>query len=120
SVLPAKAQSVEEFYKGKTINLAIGFSVGGGYDLYARHLSRHMGRHIPGNPTVIVQNMPGAGGLTATNFLYAKAPRDGTTFGIVQGTLIYAQAGNSVNAQFDMRKFGWLGSANNTSNICVF
>jgi len=116
----AAADPVANFFAGKTVRIVVGSAPGGGYDLYARHLSRHMGRHIPGNPTVIVQNMPGAGGLTATNFLYAKAPRDGTTFGIVQGTLIYAQAGNSANAQFDMRKFGWLGSANNTSNICVF
>jgi tripartite-type tricarboxylate transporter receptor subunit TctC len=116
----AAADPIADFYKDKTVRIVVGSAPGGGYDLYARHLSRHMGRHIPGNPTVIVQNMPGAGGLTATNFLYAKAPRDGTTFGIVQGTLIYAQAGNSANAQFDMRKFGWLGSANNTSNICVF
>jgi tripartite-type tricarboxylate transporter receptor subunit TctC len=116
----AAADPIADFYTGKTVRIVVGSAPGGGYDLYARHLSRHIGRHIPGNPTVIVQNMPGAGGLTATNYLYAKAPRDGTTFGIVQGTLIYAQAGNSANAQFDMRKFGWLGSANNTSNICVF
>jgi tripartite-type tricarboxylate transporter receptor subunit TctC len=116
----AAADPIADFYTGKTVRIVVGSAPGGGYDLYARHLSRHIGRHIPGNPTVIVQNMPGAGGLTATNFLYAKAPRDGTSFGIVQGTLIYAQAGNSPNVQFDMRKFGWLGSANNTSNACVF
>jgi tripartite-type tricarboxylate transporter receptor subunit TctC len=69
-----RAQSVEEFYKGKTINLAIGFSVGGGYDLYARHLARHMGKHIPGNPAIVPQNMAGAGSLRAANFIYT-APR---------------------------------------------
>lgn len=116
----AAADPTADFYTGKTVRIVVGSAPGGGYDLYARLLSRHIGRHIPGNPTVIVQNMPGAGGLTATNFLYAKAPRDGTSFGIVQGTLIYAQAGNSPNVQFDMRQFGWLGSANNTSNACVF
>ena len=100
----AAADPIADFYTGKTVRIVVGSAPGGGYDLYARHLSRHIGRHIPGNPTVIVQNMPGAGGLTATNFLYAKAPRDGTSFGIVQGTLIYAQAGNSPNVQFDMRK----------------
>ena len=67
SALPVRAQSVEEFYKGKTINLAIGFSVGGGYDLYARHLARHMGKHIPGNPAIVPQNMAGAGSLRAAN-----------------------------------------------------
>ena len=116
----AAADPIADFYTGKTVRIVVGSAPGGGYDLYARLLSRHISRHIPGNPTVIVQNMPGAGGLTATNFLYAKAPRDGTSFGIVQGTLIFAQAGNSPNVQFDMRKFGWLGSANNTSNACVF
>jgi tripartite-type tricarboxylate transporter receptor subunit TctC len=78
SALPVRAQSVEEFYKGKTINLAIGFSVGGGYDLYARHLARHMGKHIPGNPAIVPQNMAGAGSLRAANFIYTAAPKDGT------------------------------------------
>ena len=81
AALPAQAQSVEEFYKGKTINLAIGFSVGGGYDLYARHLARHIGKHIPGNPTILPQNMAGAGSLRAANFIYTAAPKDGTAFG---------------------------------------
>lgn len=117
---PAAADPVADFYAGKTVKIVVGSAPGGGYDLYARLLSRHMSRHIPGNPSVIVQNMPGAGGITATNFLYAKAPRDGLTFGIVQGTLIYSQVGSSSSVQFDMGKFGWLGSANNTSNICVF
>src|SRR6266404_8912841 len=81
SALPVRAQTVEEFYKGKTINLAIGFSVGGGYDLYARHLARHMGRHIPGNPAIVPQNMAGAGSLRAANFIYTAAPKDGTAFG---------------------------------------
>src|ERR1700740_1356187 len=76
-----QAQSVEEFYKGKTINLAIGFSVGGGYDLYARHLARHIGKHIPGNPNVVPQNMPGAGSLKAANYIFSAAPKDGTYFG---------------------------------------
>src|SRR5918911_2842306 len=81
SALPVRAQTVEEFYKGKTINLAIGFSVGGGYDLYARHLARHMGKHIPGNPAIVPQNMAGAGSLRAANFIYTAAPKDGTAFG---------------------------------------
>ena len=117
----AQAQdSVADFYKGKQIRILVGSSTGGGYDLYARHLARYLGKHIPGNPTVIVQNMPGAGGLAATNHLYARAPRDGLTIGIVQGTLTYAQVAKSPQAMFDMQKFGWLGSANMTSNICAF
>jgi tripartite-type tricarboxylate transporter receptor subunit TctC len=117
----AQAQdSVAEFYRGKQIRIIVGSSTGGGYDLYARYLARHFGKYVPGNPSVIVQNMPGAGGLAATNHLHARASRDGLTIGIVQGSLTFAQVGKSQNAQFDMRGFGWLGSANMTSNICAF
>jgi tripartite-type tricarboxylate transporter receptor subunit TctC len=116
----AQAQdAVADFYRGKQIRIIVGSATGGGYDLYARYLARHFSKHMPGNPTVIVQNMPGAGGLAATNHLYTRASRDGLTIGIVQGTLTYAQVGKSPNAQFDMRKFGWLGSANMTSNVCA-
>jgi tripartite-type tricarboxylate transporter receptor subunit TctC len=119
-VLPAQAQDpVADFYKGKQIRIITGSGPGTGYDLYARYLARHLGKYIPGNPSVIVQNMPGAGGLAATNHLYNKASRDGLTLGIVQGTLTFAQVGDSGNASFDMRKFGWLGSANKTSNVCA-
>jgi tripartite-type tricarboxylate transporter receptor subunit TctC len=118
---PALAQeSVSEFYRGKQIKIIVGSDAGSGYDVYARLLARHIGEHIPGNPSILVQNMPGAGGLSATNHLYARAPRDGLTIGAIQGSLTFAQVGKSPNALFDMRKFGWLGSANNTSNTCVF
>lgn len=117
----AQAQdSVAEFYKGKQIRIIAASAAGGGYDLYARYVARHLGKYVPGNPTVIVQNMPGAGGLAASNHMYTRAARDGLTIGVLQGTLIYAQVGKSPNAQFDMRAFGWLGSANITSNTCVF
>ena len=119
-VLPALAQDpVADFYKGKQIRILTGSGPGTGYDLYARYLARHMGKYIPGNPGIVVQNMPGAGGLAATNYLYNKAPRDGLTLAVVQGTLTFAQIGESGNASFDMRKFGWLGSANKTSNVCA-
>src|SRR5215218_7752465 len=78
---PAAAQPAADFYRGKTLTLIVGYSVGGGYDTYARVLARHMAKHIPGNPSIIVQNMPGAGSLKAANFLYTIAPKDGTTFG---------------------------------------
>ena len=77
---PLSAQSVEEFYEGKEVSLVIGYSPGGGYDTYARLVARHMGKHIPGNPTVVPQNMPGAGSLRATNWLYESAEQDGTVF----------------------------------------
>jgi tripartite-type tricarboxylate transporter receptor subunit TctC len=78
-VASADAQSVENFYRGRTVTIVVGFGVGGGYDIHGRVLARHLGKHIPGNPTVIAQNMVGAGSLRAANFLYSAAPKDGTT-----------------------------------------
>src|SRR5438876_10058383 len=80
---PAFAQSAEEFYRGRSIQIVVGFTAGGGYDLYARLLGRHIGRHIPGHPAIVVQNMPGAGSLKATQFVYSLAPKDGTVLGTV-------------------------------------
>ncbi len=111
----AQAQDpVAEFYRGKQIRIVAASATGGGYDLYARYVARHIGKHIPGNPTVIVKNMPGAGGLVAGNHVYARVGKDGLTLGVLQGPLTYAQVGNSPNVAFDMRAFGWLGSANIT------
>jgi tripartite-type tricarboxylate transporter receptor subunit TctC len=118
SALPVRAQSVEEFYKGKSINLAIGFSVGGGYDLYARHLARHMGKHIPGNPTIVPQNMAGAGSLRAANFIYTAAPKDGTAFGTFARTTGINPLLES-GATFDGTKFSWLGSVTDDVSLCV-
>jgi tripartite-type tricarboxylate transporter receptor subunit TctC len=111
---------VADFYKGKQIKIIVASAAGGGYDLYARYLSRHFSKHIPGNPTIIVQNMPGAGGITAANYVYNRADKDGLVIGIIQGTSTYGQLGGAHGVQFDMRKFGWLGSANVTTNTCVF
>src|SRR5262249_11829143 len=79
--MPGPAAAEPDFYSGKSIQVLIGFSAGGGYDVYARTLARHMGRHIPGNPRLVPQNMPGAGSLKAANYLYNVAPRDGTAIG---------------------------------------
>jgi tripartite-type tricarboxylate transporter receptor subunit TctC len=114
----AHAQSVADFYKGKTITLAIGFSSGGGYDLYARHLARHIGKHIPGNPTIVAQNMPGAGSLRAANYIFSAAPKDGTYFGTfarTTGINPLLQSG----ATFDSRQFSWLGSVTDDVSTCV-
>jgi tripartite-type tricarboxylate transporter receptor subunit TctC len=114
----ARAQSVEEFYRGKTINLLVGFTPGGGYDLYARTLARHIGRHIPGQPTIVVQNMPGAGSVRAVQFLYSAAPKDGTTiatFGRQMGITPLLTPG----VQFDGTKLTWLGSITNEVSTCV-
>jgi tripartite-type tricarboxylate transporter receptor subunit TctC len=115
---PVHAQSVEEFYKGKSITLAIGFTPGGGYDLYARHLARHMSKHIPGRPTIVPQNMAGAGSLRAANFIYSAAPKDGTAFGTFARTTGLNPLLES-GATFDGTKFTWLGSVTNDISLCV-
>jgi tripartite-type tricarboxylate transporter receptor subunit TctC len=116
--LPAGAQSVEEFYRGKSITLAIGFTPGGGYDLYARHLARYMGKHIPGRPVIVPQNMAGAGSLRAANFIYSAAPKDGTAFGTFARTTGLNPLLES-GATFDGTKFTWLGSVTNDISLCV-
>ena len=118
SAQPAGAQTVEEFYRGKSISMLIGFSVGGGYDLYGRHLARHMGKHIPGKPTIIPQNMAGAGSLRAANFLYSASPKDGThigTFARTTGINPLLESG----ATFDGTKFTWLGSVTDDVSTCI-
>jgi tripartite-type tricarboxylate transporter receptor subunit TctC len=113
------AAGVEDFYKGKTISLIIGYSVGGGYDLYARLLARHMGKYIPGHPTIVPQNMTGAGSLRAANFIYGAAPKDGTVFGTFGRTIATTPLLMLGTAQFDGTKFAWLGSITNEVSICV-
>ena len=98
AAMPAAAQSVEKFYAGKTINLIVGFGPGGTYDYFARLVARHMGKHLPGKPTIVVQNMPGAGSLTAGNHLFTVAPKDGTVIGSVSQTLAIEQAVNAVRS----------------------
>ncbi len=114
---PACADAVADFYKGRTITLIVGYGPGGGYDLFARLMARHLGRHIPGNPTVVVQNMPGAGSLRATNFLYAVAPRDGTTIGsFARDMPLLAILRTNTATVFDPHKFTWLGSSSDFSS----
>ena len=117
-LVPAQAQSVEDFYRGKSITLAIGFTPGGGYDLYARHLARHMSKYIPGRPTIVPQNMAGAGSLRAANFIYSAAPKDGTAFGTFARTTGLNPLLES-GATFDGTKFTWLGSVTNDISLCV-
>jgi tripartite-type tricarboxylate transporter receptor subunit TctC len=115
----AQAQSVADFYRGKSITMLIGYTSGGGYDLYARVLSRHMGKHIPGNPSMVPQNMPGAGSLRVAGFLYSAAPKDGTTLGIFgRGVAVEPLIGSS-GSQFNARKFTWLGSGSDQVSLCA-
>lgn len=118
-VSPARAQTPAEFYRGKTINLDIGSSVGGGYDIHGRLLARHIGKHIPGNPTVVPRNIEGAGGLRLANIFYNSAPRDGTSFGIVFRSIPFERLLGNKAAQFDATKFTWIGSTSNEVSICV-
>jgi tripartite-type tricarboxylate transporter receptor subunit TctC len=106
----AYADSVADFYRGKTINVYIGVNVGGGYDFEARLLARFMRAHIPGNPVLVPQNMIGAGGIKMANFLYSIAPQDGTAIGMFPNTLIAVQAVGTDGAQYDANRFSWLGS----------
>jgi tripartite-type tricarboxylate transporter receptor subunit TctC len=115
---PAYAQSVEQFYKGKAINLVIGFDAGGGYDIYGRLLSRHMANHIPGRPTIVVQNLPGAGSQRAAQYIYSAAPKDGTAIGTFGRQMGIAPL-LTPTAQFDGTKFTWLGSITNEVSTCV-
>jgi tripartite-type tricarboxylate transporter receptor subunit TctC len=115
----ARAQSIAEFYRGKTITMLIGYTSGGGYDLYARVLSRHMGRHIPGNPAMVPQNMPGAGSLRVAGFLYSAAPKDGTTIGMFGRGVAMEPLIGSTAAAFDARRFTWLGSGADQVSLCA-
>jgi tripartite-type tricarboxylate transporter receptor subunit TctC len=115
----AHAQSVAEFYKGKAVDVYIGTSVGGGYDTYARVLSRHIGKYIPGNPSVVPKNLEGGGGMRLANFLYNAANKDGSTFGIFNRGIGFDQLLGSKSAQFDATKFSWVGSTNNEISVCV-
>jgi tripartite-type tricarboxylate transporter receptor subunit TctC len=116
---PAGAQSVEDFYRGRTIDLDIGYSTGGGYDLYARLLARHLGKHIPGNPTVVPKNMAGAGSLRLTNYLYSAAPRDGSVIGATSRGAASDPLLGEPGAQYDASTFSWIGSLNNEVSVCV-
>jgi len=114
---PAAAQSVADFYKGKTLRIIVGVGVGSGYDLNARTLARTLSAHIPGNPTVIVQNQPGAGSLAMTNALYNTGPFDGTVIGASFNGLPTAPLLEPAGARFDANKIIWLGSTNRETQV---
>ena len=107
---PASAQSVAEFYKGKRISVVIGHGAGSGYDLLSRTVTRHMGKHIPGNPSFLVKNMPGASGRVAANWFATKAPRDGSTLASFSQTIPLDQARKKKQVRYDAAKFNWIGN----------
>ena len=116
AVVPAAAQ---EFFKGKTVVVLVGTAAGGGFDTYSRMMARHLCKHLPGNPSIVVQNMPGAGQLIAANHLYNRASRDGLTIGHFSGSVIFRHVMGDSSVMFDGRKFGWLGTPAPERHTCV-
>jgi len=113
----ADPNAVADFYRGKVITLYVGYGPGGGFDVMGRLLARHMGKHMPGHPAFVVQNMPGAGSLVLANYLYNRAPADGTQFGIIARNLpLIALVGGDANVRFDPRRFTWIGSSSDFSD----
>ena len=108
-VSPVLAQPAEQFYQGKTVRIIVALGTGGSYDAYARLVGRNLGKHIPGNPSVVVENMPGAGGLIAANHVYKVAQKDGTVLGALHQTTTLAQVTSTPNVEYDARKFNWIG-----------
>jgi tripartite-type tricarboxylate transporter receptor subunit TctC len=113
----ASASAQDALYKGKTVSIYIGFAAGGSYDYFGRLVARHLGKHLPGNPTVIAEAMPGAGGFTAANYLYARAARDGTALGIVSQTLAIEEALGTPGVQYKASKFNWIGRATSVNEV---
>jgi tripartite-type tricarboxylate transporter receptor subunit TctC len=116
---PAAADPVEDFYRGRNVTMVIGYSVAGGYDNYARVVARHLGNHIPGHPTVLPQNMPGAGSLRSANWLYNAAPKDGSVIGMFSRGMAMEPLIGTSQTSFDAQKFSWLGSGTNEVSTCV-
>src|SRR5215471_10230912 len=108
--LPASAQPAADFYKGKSVTMVVSTSSGGGYDTMARAIARHVGKHLPGEPNILVRNMPGAGGITAMNWLYNTAEKDGTVLGLVSNSTPLDPLFGTREARYDATKFNWLGT----------
>ena len=106
------------FYSGKTLKIVVGSASGGGYDLWARLLAQYIGKHIPGHPNVIVQNMPGAGGVTAANFIYNIAKPDGLTLGAYNPAMYFEQLVGRPETKFDFAKYSWIGSPEKNDALC--
>jgi tripartite-type tricarboxylate transporter receptor subunit TctC len=117
--LPGSAQAQDSFYAGKTLKIIVGFPPGGGYDVYARVLAKYLPQHIPGAPTVIVSNMPGAGSLTLANYIYNVAPKDGTEIGSVETFIPFEATFKGQGVRFDPAQFSWVGALNSEMTTCV-
>jgi tripartite-type tricarboxylate transporter receptor subunit TctC len=115
---PAHADAVADFYRGKTFTIVVGHETGTGFDIYSRTLARHIGRHIPGEPAVVVQNIVGASGLSAANWLYNVAPKDGTVMATFVHTAVFEPVMGNTAARFDPAKFSWIGNVDDGIGIC--
>jgi len=115
----ASAQTPAEFYRGKSIDLYVNVSVGGGYDLYARMIARHLSKHMPGHPIIVPKNMEGGGGMRLANWLYNVAPKDGTALGAISRATAFEPLLGNKGAQYDGTKFNYVGSANDEVSVCV-
>src|SRR5215469_15274185 len=118
-VAAASADPISDFYKGKSISWILSAGAGGGYSEYAQIFAPHLSAHIPGKPTIVIQNMPGAGGIRAMIYLDKIAPKDGTTIGLVHSSVPFAPLYGIKGANFDPRKMNWIGSINAAAGICV-
>jgi tripartite-type tricarboxylate transporter receptor subunit TctC len=119
AAVPANADPVADFYHGKTLSLIIGTSAGNDYDFRGRLLAKYLGRHLPGEPAIVPQNMPGAGGIKAANYLASIAPRDGTALHMIMSNMMSSEAIGAQGVQFDARKFFWIGNTTSTPNVTV-
>src|SRR4030081_2003289 len=117
SVSASRADDAADFYRGRTLTLVAGFNVGGGADAYARTIARHLGRHIPGGPAVVVKNMQGAGSMLAANHIFNVSPKDGSEIGLFAGNIVVDPVIGGVPAKYDARRFNWIGAPASESNI---
>lgn len=116
---PAAGESAADFYRGKTLNVIVGHEAGTGYDFFGRTLSRHLPRHLAGNPTAVTQNMPGAGGLRAANWLYNVAPKDGTVVSVLAPETALKPIFGDAAATYDPTKFNWIGNMDESVATCL-
>ena len=119
TALPVQADPVEDFYKSHPLTMVLGYSPGGGFDLYGRNVAKYISKYIPGHPTVIVQNMPGAGSVVAANYVYNVAPKDGTIISLVLRAPVMDPLTGTTNSAFDTTKFTWLGNGMTELTICA-
>ena len=114
----AQAAAVAEFYSGKQISIAVGFGAGGGYDTTTRIMARHLGKHVPGNPSIVVQNQPGGGSMKLANYMYNAAPKDGTFLGVISASISLEPLFGNKQAKFETLKFEWIGSLHRETLAC--